>query len=69
MDKKRTKKETFLKTMKVMETKVEIQGNPLSEEDFKKLNGIQQQADDKETNQEERDIFQNISYCFEGFFH
>jgi hypothetical protein len=50
-----------------METKVEIQRSPLSEEDFRKLNDIQQQADDIDTAQEEKDIFQNIGCCFEGF--
>jgi hypothetical protein len=39
-----------------MEIKIEIQRDPLSEEDFKKLNEIQQQADDIDTLQEEKDI-------------
>jgi hypothetical protein len=39
MDKKKTKK-TLLRTIKTMETQVEVQGDFLSEEDFKKLNNI-----------------------------
>jgi hypothetical protein len=50
-----------------METKVKIQKDPLSEEDFRKLNDIQQQAEDTNTVQDEKDILQNIECCFEGF--
>jgi hypothetical protein len=65
--KRKPKREILLKTIKQMETKVEIQGDPLLEKDFKTLNHIQQQADDINTVQEEKDIFQNITCCFEGF--
>jgi hypothetical protein len=44
--KREPKREVLLKIIKTMETKVEIQGDSLSEENFKKLNDIQQQADD-----------------------
>jgi hypothetical protein len=38
--KREPKRDILLKTIKQMEIKVEIQKNPLSEEDFKKLNTI-----------------------------
>jgi hypothetical protein len=38
------------------------------EEDFKKLDNIQNQVDDMEVAQEEKDLLQNLCFCFEGFF-
>jgi hypothetical protein len=38
-----------------METKVAIEGKPLSQEDFKKLEKLQQQIHKINTNQEEKD--------------
>jgi hypothetical protein len=59
--KREPKREILLKTIKQME------GDPFSEENFRKLNDIQQQAEDINTVQVEKDIFQNIGCCFEGF--
>jgi hypothetical protein len=50
-----------------METKVEVEDKPLSQEDFKKLEEVQQQVEEIDTNQEEKDTFQNTGCCFEGF--
>jgi hypothetical protein len=57
-----------LKTIKTIETKVAIEGKPLSQDDFKKLEEVQQQIDEIDTNQnqEEKDTFQNTG-CFERF--
>jgi hypothetical protein len=65
--KREPKRESLLKIIKAMETKIEVQRDSLSEKDFKKLSDIQQPADDMDTNQEERNIFQNMGCCFEGF--
>jgi hypothetical protein len=40
-----------------METKVAIEGKPLSQEDFKKLEETQKQVEEIDTDQEEKDIF------------
>jgi hypothetical protein len=51
-----------------METKVAIEGKPLSQEDFKKLEETQKQVEEIDTDQEkEKDIVQNFCFCFEGF--
>jgi hypothetical protein len=65
--KKEPKRNILLKTIKTMETKVQLEGKPLSQEDFKKLEEVQQQIDEIDINQEEKNTFQNIRCCFEGF--
>jgi hypothetical protein len=40
------KKEIIMKTLKQMETKVQLEGTPLSEEDINKLNVIQHQTEE-----------------------
>jgi hypothetical protein len=51
-----------------METKVAIEGKPLSQEDFKKLEETQKQVEEIDMDQEEEmDIVQNFCFCFEGF--
>jgi hypothetical protein len=37
------------------------------EEDYKKIENIQNQLDDIEVNQEEKYLLQNSCFCFEGF--
>jgi hypothetical protein len=64
---KEPKRDILLKTIKIMETKVAVEGKPLSQEDFKKIEEVQQQIDGIDTNQEEKDTFQNTGCCFEGF--
>jgi hypothetical protein len=62
---KEPKRDILLKTIKTMETKVAIEGKPLSQEDFKKLEETQKQVEQIDTDQEEKDMVQ--SFCFEGF--
>jgi hypothetical protein len=50
-----------------METKVAIEGKPLSQEDFKKLEEAQQKVEEIDTDQEEKDMVQSFCFCFEGF--
>jgi hypothetical protein len=51
-----------------METKVAIEGKPLSQEDFKKLEETQKQVEEIDTDQEEgKDMIQSFYFCFEGF--
>jgi hypothetical protein len=49
-----------------METKVVIEGKPLSQEDFKKLEETQKQVEEIDTDQEEKDMVQSFCFCFEG---
>jgi hypothetical protein len=64
---KKPKRDILLKTIKTMEIKLQVEGKPLSQEDFKKLEEIQQQIDEIDANQEEKDIVQSFCFCFEGF--
>jgi hypothetical protein len=43
---KEPKRDILLKTIKTMETKVGVEGKLLSQEDFKKLEEVQQQMDE-----------------------
>jgi hypothetical protein len=61
------KRDILLKTIKIIETKVEVDGKSLSQEDFKKLEEVQQHIEEIDTNQEEKDMVQNFCFCFEGF--
>jgi hypothetical protein len=64
---KKHKTNILLRTIKTMETRVELEGKPLSQEDFKKLEEAQQQIEEIDTNQEEKDMVQSFCFCFEGF--
>jgi hypothetical protein len=51
-----------------METKIGIEGKPLSQKDFKKLEEAQKQVDEIDVDQEEeKNIIQSFCFCFEGF--
>jgi exonuclease VII small subunit len=50
-----------------METKVTIEGKPLSQKNFKKLEKAQKQVEEIDTDQEEKDMVQSFCFCFEGF--
>jgi hypothetical protein len=50
-----------------METKVAIEGKPLSQEDFKKLEETQKQVEEIDTDQEKKNMFQSFCFCFVGF--
>jgi hypothetical protein len=56
-----------MKTLKAMEVKVQVEGIPLSDSDFKKLEEIQFQSEDIENDQEEKNLLLNLCFCFEGF--
>jgi hypothetical protein len=60
---KEHKRDILLKTIKTMETKVEIKGKPLSQEDFKKLEEVQQQVEESDTNQKEKDMVQSFVFA------
>jgi hypothetical protein len=49
--KKKLKKDIFMRTLQVMETKVKVQNDPLTEEDFIKIGNIQKQAEEVEIDQ------------------
>jgi hypothetical protein len=49
-----------------METKIAVEGKPLSQEDFKKLEETQKQVEEIDTDQEEKDMVQSFCFCFEG---
>jgi hypothetical protein len=66
--KKEPKRDILLKTIKTMETKVAIEGKPLSQEDFKKLEETQKQVEEIDTDQEEKDMIQSFCFCFERFY-
>jgi hypothetical protein len=60
---KEFKRNILLKTIKTMETKVEVEGKPLSQEDFKKLEETQKQVEEIDTDQEEKDMVQSFYFC------
>jgi hypothetical protein len=64
---KEPKRDILLKTIKTMETKVAIEGKSLSQEDFKKLEEVQQQVEEIETNQEEKICFKAFVFALKDF--
>jgi hypothetical protein len=64
---KKPKRDILLKTINTMETKVAIEGKPLSQEDFKKLEKTQKQVEEMDIDQEEIDMVQSFCFWFEGF--
>jgi hypothetical protein len=63
---KEPKRDILLKTIKTMETKVAIEGKPLSREDLKKLEETQKQLEEVDADQKEKDMVQSFCFCFEG---
>jgi hypothetical protein len=65
---KEPKRDILLKTIISMETKVAVEGKPLSQEDFKRLEETQKQVEEINLDQEEeKGTIQSFRFCFEGF--